>query len=152
MNESNIIWERYVSQEVFEEHISTRKALRYDKSKGDKCRVTLDFKKDKARLTPEERRNMKTFFRRWKASRGTDPIFEAKTWGHLKELNREGQPYGKQYIYGIEVQKRVPPFHVIAVTESINNNTAILFSFIRIFTNYDDYRKYLSAVRSRAGK
>ena len=127
----------FLVQENFK---ATKTASRFDRALGDRERVTQQFINDKKKLNANEKRLMRKFFREWKASRGTQPIFEAKFVADVGGV-------GKTMLYGVELQKRQPPFHVLAIRSSINNSKSFLYTWVRIFTDYNKYSDFVTGLR-----
>jgi len=131
-----------------EAHRPSKVALRYDRGAGDREKVTKQFLSDKKKLKPNERAIMRRYFRAWKASRGQDAIFELKASIRFKT---EGPSKPTTLIYGVEVQKRQPPFHVIGIKETVNGGKNNLFIWTRIFTDYNSYGDYISNLKNQNG-
>lgn len=119
---------------------AAKTASRYDTAAGDRERVTAQFLSDKKKLTANEKKTMRKFFRVWKASKGTIPVFEAKATAEIGGV-------GKTMLYGVEIQKRQPPFHVMAARKPINNGKSYLYIWLRIFTDYNKYGDYISSFK-----
>lgn len=130
---------------------TTKIPLRYDPSLGDKATVNSAFLRDKKKLPPEVKRNLRRLIRAWKSSKGALAIFEPK---RKIKLTKNKVPILLN-MYVIEVQKREPPTHIVVlVTEtdpfykksekSKANPIGSLFVFDRIFTDYNEYLNYIN--------
>lgn len=130
---------------------TTKIALRYDPSLGDKATVNSAFLRDKKKLPPEVKRNLRRLIRAWKSSKGALAIFEPKR--KVKFTKNKVATYINMFV--IEVQKREPPTHIVVlVTEtdpfykksekSKANPIGSLFVFDRIFTDYNEYLNYIN--------
>lgn len=130
---------------------TTKIALRYDPSLGDRVTVNSAFLRDKKKLTPEVRRNLRRLIRDWKSSKGALAIFEPKR--KIKITKNKVPIYLN--MYGVEVQKREPPTHIVVIVtetdpfykkseKSKPNPIGTLFIFDRIFTDYNEYYNYIN--------
>lgn len=130
---------------------TTKIALRYDPSLGDRVTVNNAFLRDKKKLTPEVRRNLRRLIRAWKSSKGALAIFEPKR----KIKFTKNKVTTLLNMFGVEVQKREPPTHIVVIVtetdpfykkseKSKPNPTGTLFVFDRIFTDYDEYLNYIN--------
>jgi len=128
---------------------TTKIALRYDHSLGDRVTVNSAFLRDKKKLPPEVKRNLRRLIRDWKRSKGALAIFEPK---RKIKLTKNKVPILLN-MYVIEVQKREPPTHIVVIVTETDpfykkskkpNPPGTLFIFDRIFTDYNDYLNYIN--------
>jgi len=130
---------------------TTKISLRYNPSLGDRVTVNNSFLKDKKKLTPEVRRSLRRLIRAWKSNKGALPIFEPKR----KVKFTKDNVTTLLNMYGVEVQKREPPVHIVVIVTETNpsykksekekpNPQGTLFVFDRIFTDYDEYLNYIN--------
>jgi hypothetical protein len=135
---------------------TTKIALRYYPELGDRIKVTNRYLRDKSRLKkiPELKSLTQKILRRWKNTGGNSAIFEPKSMIQIHKSENE-KIVVNAMIYGIEIQKREPPTHVVVlVTEAdplhnvplggIPNPRGKLFIFDRIITDYNEYLKYIN--------
>ena len=130
---------------------STKIALRYDPSLGDRVTVNNSFLRDKKKLPPEIKRSLRRLIRTWKSSKGALAIFEPK---RKIKFAKNKVPILLN-MFGIELQKREPPTHIVVIAtetdpfykkseKSKPNPEGTLFVFDRIFTNYNEYLNYIN--------
>ena len=129
---------------LLEGHIKI--SLDFDYDKGDRITISNKWLKDKRKLSPKERKDLRRLLRMWRAKKGKDfPIFEPKR--HVV--------YNQECVrmFGIELQKREPPIHIIVLVTDTNPNLGNpkkpipkgkLYIFDRVFKNYDEYLKYMN--------
>lgn len=133
---------------------TTKITLRYNPELGDRIKVTRRYLKDKYRLKkiPELKSLTQRILRQWKNSGGKLSIFEPK---RMIQIHKSEKVVVNAMIYGIEIQKREPPTHVVVlVTETdplhnvppggIPNPKGKLFIFDRIITDYNEYLNYIN--------
>lgn len=121
-------------------------SLDFDYDKGDRITISNRWLKDKSKLSPEERKELRRLLRMWQAKKGKDfPIFEPKR--HVI-YNQECMR-----MFGVELQKREPPIHIIVLVTDTNPNfgnpkkpnpKGKLYIFDRVLKNYDEYKKYMN--------
>lgn len=132
---------------------TTKVSLRYNHDLGDRITVSRRFLEDKANLSPQLKIKMRHILRRWERGGGKEPIFEPK-----RRIVYDGQ---KSMMYVVEIQKRVPPTHVVIITSKTDplfnvprggkpNPQGTLYIFDRVFTDYDEYLDYINNVLKNA--
>jgi len=124
-----------------------KKQFRFDKSLGDRERVTGLFLKDKSKFTSNEKNITRKFFRKWKAVKGVMDIFETKFFFTFSE-----QPKKTIMIYAVEVSKSNPSIHAVVVRYPTADKTGSLYTWVRIFSDYMEYSHYLTFLRSQKGR
>lgn len=146
------------------EHSLQKQAIVIDPSKGDRefqtSKFTKEFK-DLGGKSKHIKQQADNIINSWRAAKGVNqPIFELK---FSAKINLETLPLdvqqicnmkaGKAFsmpIYGVEVLKRNPPTHLLAIKLPSNilkaPNTSVIM-WLRAFDDYDVYTRTLTQLR-----